>query len=163
MRRSERSSAGRLGGGEGGLHTPSLFQFRLVDRLHCQQSGTVKYTSQAADNLLSLQVCTRYCYLCCCFKPTGHAQSCPLAPLIGDMIAYDSIHQVAMLMFRSCLPCCVFFLSRPTCGRNFFLFFFCCSQAPCSLLFARILFLSACFDLFDMNDGLRHDLFSRLV
>lgn len=56
MRRSERSSAARLGGGEGGLQTPGLFQFRLVDRLQCQQSGTVKYTPQAADNLLSLQV-----------------------------------------------------------------------------------------------------------
>lgn len=61
MRRSERTSAGRLGGGEGARETPSLFQFRLVDRLQCQQSGTVKYASQAADNLLSLQV--RVCSL----------------------------------------------------------------------------------------------------
>lgn len=36
--------------------TPSLFQFRLVDRLQCLQSGTVKYTTQAAENLLNLQV-----------------------------------------------------------------------------------------------------------
>lgn len=56
MRRSERTSAGRLGGGEAALNTASLFQFRLVDRLECQQSGTVKYTTQAADNLLGLQV-----------------------------------------------------------------------------------------------------------
>lgn len=58
MRRSERSSAGRLGGGDAAVNTASLFQFRLVDRLQCQQSGTVKYTAQAADNLLSLQVQT---------------------------------------------------------------------------------------------------------
>lgn len=56
MRRSERTSSGRLGGGEAGVNTAGLFQFRLVDRLQCQQSGTVKYTPQAADNLLSLQV-----------------------------------------------------------------------------------------------------------
>eukprot|EP00752_Nemacystus_decipiens_P002407 g2270.t1 len=56
MRRSERSSAGRLGGGEAAVNTASLFQFKLVDRLQCQQSGTVKYTPQAADNLLSLQI-----------------------------------------------------------------------------------------------------------
>ena len=56
MRRSERTSAGRLGGGESARATPSLFQFRLVDRLQCQQSGTVKYTTQPADNMLSLQV-----------------------------------------------------------------------------------------------------------
>ncbi|CAM9999636.1 unnamed protein product [Pylaiella littoralis] len=56
MRRSERSSAARLGGGEGGVQIPGLFQFRLVDRLQCQQSETVKYTSQPADNLLSLQI-----------------------------------------------------------------------------------------------------------
>ena len=58
MRRSERTSAGRLGGGEDALNTANLFQFKLVDRLQCQQSGTVKYTTQAADNLLSLQVDT---------------------------------------------------------------------------------------------------------
>lgn len=56
MRRSERTSAGRLGGGESARVTPSFFQFRLVDRLQCQQSGTVKYTTQPADNILSLQV-----------------------------------------------------------------------------------------------------------
>lgn len=56
MRRSEHTSAARLGGGGGGLDTAGLFQFRLVDRLQCQQSGTVKYAAQAADNLLSLQV-----------------------------------------------------------------------------------------------------------
>ncbi|CAN0187122.1 unnamed protein product [Ectocarpus sp. 6 AP-2014] len=56
MRRSERTSAGRLGGGDGARETAGLFQFRLVDRLQCQQSGTVKYTTQAADNLLSLQI-----------------------------------------------------------------------------------------------------------
>lgn len=56
MRRSERTSAGRLGGGEAAVNTAGLFQFRLVDRLQCQQSGTVKYTATAADNLLSLQV-----------------------------------------------------------------------------------------------------------
>lgn len=56
MRRSERTSAVRLGGGEAVPPTPSLFQFRLVDRLQCLQSGTVKYTTQAADNLLNLQV-----------------------------------------------------------------------------------------------------------
>lgn len=56
MRRSERTSAERLGGGQAARATPFLFQFKLVDRLQCQQSGTVKYTSQAADNMLSLQV-----------------------------------------------------------------------------------------------------------
>ena len=56
MRRAERAAGGRLGGGESSRSTPSLFQFRLVDRLQCRQSGTVKYTTQAADNMLSLQV-----------------------------------------------------------------------------------------------------------
>lgn len=56
MRRSERSNAGRLGGGEGAPATPSMFQFKMVDRLQCMQSNTVKYMSQAAENVLSLQV-----------------------------------------------------------------------------------------------------------
>lgn len=56
MKRSERTNAGRLGGGESAMTTPSLFQFSLVDRLQCQQSKTVKYTTQAKDNMLSLQV-----------------------------------------------------------------------------------------------------------
>lgn len=56
MNRAERTGAGRLGGGESAQLTPGLFEFHLVDRLHCQQSGTVKYTTQPADNMLSLQV-----------------------------------------------------------------------------------------------------------
>lgn len=56
MSRSERTSSARLGGGEAAPQTPSLFQFRLVDRLQCQQSGTVKYSTQAAENILTLRV-----------------------------------------------------------------------------------------------------------
>lgn len=66
MRRSERMSAGRLGGGESARMTPSYFQFRLVDRLQCQQSGTVKYTTQTADNMLSLQVRVCFIFCACC-------------------------------------------------------------------------------------------------
>ena len=66
MRRSERTSAGRLGGGASARVTPSFFQFRLVDRLQCQQTGTVKYTTQPADNMLSLQVGVPSRYYCMC-------------------------------------------------------------------------------------------------
>lgn len=46
MPRSERTSAGGLGGGVGALDTAGLFlQFRQIDRLQCQQSGTVKYAA----------------------------------------------------------------------------------------------------------------------
>ncbi len=83
MRRSERSNGSRLGGGDAARETPGLFQFRLVDRLQCQQSGTVKYTTQAADNLLSLQVRRSACSvrsarrtLCCFFWCGVRVVSC---------------------------------------------------------------------------------------
>lgn len=85
MRRSERTTAGRLGGGESAKVTPSFFQFRLVDRLQCQQSGTVKYTTQPADNMLSLQVGVLSLYYLCC--RSVDVQTCrvvSLSPLSGE-------------------------------------------------------------------------------